>query len=73
MQVGTFDELSKLPNPRGLELVFIPRLEEITAELERINKRKLTSTELAELRAKAAVIAMSPEDANKFRAEGSKR
>ena len=33
-QVGSYGELSKLPNPRGYELVFVPSLEELTIASE---------------------------------------
>jgi hypothetical protein len=66
-QVGPYGELSKLPNPRGHELVFIPSLEELTIASEQKAGRKLTSDEQAELKAKAVVIAMAPKDAEKLR------
>jgi hypothetical protein len=66
-QVGPYGELSKLPNPRGHELVFIPSLEELTIASEQKAGRKLTSDEQAELKAKAVVIAMAPQDAEKLR------
>jgi len=66
-QVGPYGELSKLPNPRGHELVFIPSLEELTITSEQKAGRKLTSDETAGLKAKAVVIAMTPEDAEKLR------
>jgi acyl carrier protein len=66
-QVGPYGELSKIPNPRGHELVFIPSLEELTTASEEKAGRKLTSAEQAELKAKAVVIAMAPKDAEKLR------
>jgi hypothetical protein len=66
-QVGPYGELSKLPNPRGHELVFIPSLEELAIASEQQAGRKLTSDEQAELKAKAVVIAMAPKDAEKLR------
>jgi len=66
-QVGPYGELSKLPNPRGHELVFIPSLEEITIASEQKVGRKLTSDEQVELKAKAVVIAMAPKDAEELR------
>jgi len=66
-QGGVYADLSQLPNPRGHELVFVPSLEELTRLSEQSVGRKLTSDEQAQLKAKAFVIAMPPEDAEKLR------
>jgi acyl carrier protein len=66
-QAGPYGELSKLPNSRGYELVFVPSLEELTTASEQKAGRKLTSDEQAELKTKAVVLAMAPEDAEKLR------
>jgi len=66
-QVGPYGELSKLPNPRGHELVFIPSFEELTIASEQKAGRKLTPDEQAGLKAKAVVVAMPPEEAEKLR------
>lgn len=66
-QVGFYGELIKLPNPRGHELVFIPSLEELATAYEQKVGRKLTPDEQAELKAKAVVIVMAPEHAEKVR------
>lgn len=66
-QVGTLAELSKLPNPRGYELVFVPGLEEITRMAERRLGRTLTPEEQAGLKAGAVVLAMTPEEAQELR------
>ncbi len=65
-QVGPFGELSKLPNPRGHKLVFVPSFEDILAHAEATEGRELTETEKVTLKTKSAVIAMSPEDADKL-------
>jgi acyl carrier protein len=72
-QVGSYGELSKLPNPRGHELVFVPSLEALMMEFEQKAGRKLTSNEQAVLKTNAVVIAMPPEDAEKFRQERLER
>jgi len=72
-QVGPYGELNKLPNPRGHELVFIPSLEELTIASEQKAGRKLTSDEQAELKAKAVVVAVTPEDAEKLRQKRPER
>jgi acyl carrier protein len=66
-QVGTFAELSQLPNPRGHELVFVPSLQVLQMASEQKLGRKLTPEELSDMKAKAVVIAMSPADAAKLR------
>jgi len=66
-QVGSFVELSRLPNPRGHELVFVPSLEDLELASEQKLGRKLTPEELSEMKARAVVIAMSPADAAKLR------
>ena len=66
-QVGTFAEMSQLPNPRGHELVFIPTLEDLTAMSEQRLGRRLSEAETVDLKSKAAVMAMSREDAAKLR------
>ncbi|WP_395748749.1 acyl carrier protein [Prosthecobacter sp.] len=70
-QVGSYAELSKLPNPRGHELVFVPSLEALISMSEQRAGRKLTETEVADLKARAAVIVMPPEDAAKLRKQRS--
>lgn len=72
-QVGPYAELSKLPNPRGHELVFVPSLEELISMSEQSAGRKLTATEVADLKARAAVIVMPPEDAAKLKKQRSQR
>ena len=72
-QVGQFGELSKLPNPRGHELVFLPSLEELTIMSETKLGRKLTSDEQADLKARAVVIVMTREDSAKLREQRLER
>ena len=66
-QVGSFAELSKLPNPRGHELVFIPSIEERKLASEQKLGRKMTSEEQADLKANAVVMALPREHANQLR------
>lgn len=66
-QGGAFAELSRVPNPRGHELVFVPSLEVLRTISEQKLGRKLTPAELTDMKAKAVVIAMSPTDAAKLR------
>ena len=72
-QVGTYAELSKLPNPRGHELVFVPSFEDIISMSEQRAGRKLTEPEVNDLKARAVVIVMPPEDAAKLRKQRSQR
>jgi acyl carrier protein len=65
-QVGAFGELSQLPNPNGLVLVFIPSFEELTVMHEQRLGRKLDDADIATLRQKAAVIALPQEMAEKL-------
>ncbi|MAT70782.1 MAG: hypothetical protein CMJ58_14805 [Planctomycetaceae bacterium] len=60
-QVGVFSELSRLPNPNGLVLVFVPRFEEVVALQEDRLGRDLDEAEIEDLRESAAVIALPPE------------
>jgi acyl carrier protein len=65
-QVGKFSELSQLPNPNGLVLVFIPRLEELIKISEQRLGRKMDVDEIETLRQNAAVIALPPQMAEKL-------
>ncbi len=72
-QVGTFGDLSQLPNPGGLVLVFIPSLEELTKIQEEHLGRKLDGSEVDKLRQNAAVIAIPKEMANQLKRQKSQR
>jgi acyl carrier protein len=68
-QVGAYGELSLLPNPHGLVLVFIPSVEELTRLTEQRLGRKMNADEIEALRQQAAVIALPPEKAQEFEQE----
>lgn len=46
MQVGGFKELVELPNPLGLELLYIPSLEAVLRKMETKKGAPLTETEV---------------------------
>nr|WP_075090394.1 phosphopantetheine-binding protein [Verrucomicrobium spinosum] len=66
-QVGAYQDLSKLPNPRGYELVFVPELSALEAAAAKKLSQKLTEPERIALKNKAVVMAMPPADAAKFK------
>lgn len=66
-QVGSYQDLSKLPNPRGYELVFVPELSALEAAAAQKLGQKLTEPERVMLKNKAVVMAMPPADAVKFK------
>lgn len=66
-QVGPYQELSQLPNPRGYELVFVPELSALEAAAAQKLGQKLTEPERVTLKNKAIVMAMPPADAAKFK------
>lgn len=69
-QVGVYGELSKLPNPHGYEIVFVPSLELLTVQSEKKLGRRLTESERDTLKQRAAVIALPPaEDMKRKRAQ----
>jgi acyl carrier protein len=72
-QVGAFGDLSKLPNPHGLVLVFVPSFEELTQIQEQLVGRELDDPEIESLRQKAAVIALPQEMAEKLKQQKSER
>jgi acyl carrier protein len=72
-QVGAFGDLSTLPNPNGLVLVFIPSFEDLTRIQEQHLGRKLDDAEITALRQKAAVIALPQEMAVKLKQQKSDR
>ena len=72
-QVGTFDELTKRPNPEGLVLVFVPSFEELIQLQQQHLGRELDDTEIETLRQKAAVIALRQEMAEKLKQQKSDR
>lgn len=72
-QVGTFGDLSELPNPEGFVLVFIPSLEELTRLQEQRLGRKLDDKEVDTLRRDAAVIALPQEMADQLKRRNSQR
>ena len=69
-QVGKFGELSKLPNPRGHELVFVPAWDELVVMTESKSGHKLSAEETLKLKNNAVVMAVPPAIAAKFRAKG---
>ena len=72
-QVGAFGDLSKLPNPIGLVLVFNPSIEELTQIQEQRLGRVLDDAQIEALRQKAAVIALPQEMAEKLKQQKSAR
>lgn len=66
-QVGPYQDLSQLPNPRGYELVFVPELSALEAAAAQKLGQKLTEPERVALKNKAIVMAMPPADAAKFK------
>lgn len=66
-QVGPYQDLSQLPNPRGYELVFVPELSALEAAAAQKLGQRLTEPERATLKNKAIVMAMPPADAAKFK------
>lgn len=66
-QVGPYQELGRLPNPRGYELVFVPELSALEAAAAQKLGQKLTEPERVALKNKAIVMAMPPADAAKFK------
>uniref|UniRef100_UPI0016026084 phosphopantetheine-binding protein n=1 Tax=Stieleria mannarensis TaxID=2755585 RepID=UPI0016026084 len=71
MQVGLYGQLSALPNPDALELVFIPSFEDVRRFKEEEEGRSLTKTEVDDLRASSVVTALPPEMAAKMRRSNS--
>lgn len=65
-QVGTYGQLSQLPNPKGLILVFFPSFEEQRQFSEQRLGRKMDADEIELLRQKAVVMALPPEIADKL-------
>lgn len=72
-QFGTYGEISRLPNPRGHKIVFVPPLEGFIAAAEKSAGRKFTEAEVTEVKANASVIVMPPEDAAAFEKQRLKR
>jgi acyl carrier protein len=72
-QVGVFGELSQLPNPDGLVLVFVPGLEALMQLQVQNLGRKLHDAEIEALRQKAVVIALPAEMADTMKALQSER
>ena len=71
--VGTFGELSQRPNPEGFVIVSIPALDEILPHLQQQLGRELTPEEIERQHRKSVAMAMSPEAAEKFKAERMER
>jgi acyl carrier protein len=71
-QVGAYQDLSQLPNPRGYELVFVPELSALEAAAAQKLGQKLTGPERLTLKNKAIVMAMPPADAAKFKEQRSR-
>jgi len=65
-QVGVYGELSRLPNPKGLVLVFVPSFEDAKRLSEERLGRVMNDDELESLKQKSAVIALPPEMADKL-------
>lgn len=65
-QVGTYGDLSKLQNPSGLVLVFVPSFQELVKISEDRLGRTMDEGEREALRRNAAVIALPAEKANEF-------
>jgi acyl carrier protein len=72
-QVGPFGELSKLPNPNGVVLIFIPSFEELILLQEQRLGRELDDGEIDALRETAAVIALPREMAEKLKQQKSEQ
>lgn len=58
MQVGGFKELSQLPNPLGLELLYIPSLEAVLRKMEKDKKSPLTVSEIQYYTDNCTVVAV---------------
>jgi acyl carrier protein len=72
-QVGVYGELSKMPNPNGYELVFVPSLEFLTAQSEQKLGRQASQNERDALKQKAAVIALPPAIAEEMKRKRAER
>jgi acyl carrier protein len=72
-QVGTFRELSHKANPNGYVLVFLPSLDVLVAHDEQQQGRKLSEEELADLKEKSVVIALSPAMAEHMKRKQAER
>ena len=59
-RVGVYGVLSKLPNPKGYELVFVPSLELLMVQSERRLGRQMSQSERHAVKQRAAVIALPP-------------
>lgn len=58
MQVGGFKELAELPNPLGLELLYIPSLEAVLRKMETKKGSPLTETEVQYYTDNCTVVAV---------------
>ncbi|EMI46149.1 Phosphopantetheine-binding domain protein [Rhodopirellula sp. SWK7] len=71
MQVGFYGQVSALPNPDALELVFIPNFDDVRRFKEEEEGRSLTKSEVDDLRSSSVVTALPPEMAAKMRQRNS--
>ncbi|MDP5189534.1 hypothetical protein [Rheinheimera baltica] len=55
--VGTYEELSKRPNPQNLYLLYIPGIEALLARAEELNKAPLSDDQVQLIRLKSNVLA----------------
>lgn len=70
-QVGAYRKLNALPNPDGLEIVFIPNFDDVRRFKEKETGRPLTDIEVDDLRSSSVAIALPPEIAAKMRQRNS--
>ena len=72
-QVGTHGDLSQLPNPHGLILVFVPDFKDLVRLSEQRLGRKMEADEIDALRQRAAVVALPPDQAEQFESARARR
>ena len=61
LQVGGYKELSQLPNPLSLELLYIPSLEAVLLKMEKDKGSPLTSDEIQYYTENCTAIAVDEE------------
>lgn len=72
-QWGKYALLSQLTNPDGLVLIFIPSIELLSAQAEQRLGRKLSGSEVEELRQQAAVMAVTRDVADELKQQQAER
>ncbi len=72
-QVGVYSQLSKMPNPNGYELVFVPSLELLVSQSEQKLGRQMSQSERDALKQRAAVMVLPPTAAEEFKRKRAER